>query len=263
MDFKEPGFGKLAWSIDVEPHGAGSTIAIELRTTATDEESWKRLSRYYSVIGKGSQLIRSGVMKKLEAKLGKIKFMKDEKLALPGDNRLPGTHYQLTMSKLIEAPVALVWRYIMQLGCDRAGWYSIDALDHGGKKSFDHIVQDWIDRKPGDHLSATPTLDSFFEVYSVDREKSLVVGGEKKKSDELFSMTWAFVLEPVGENATRLITRARMEATPPWKAWMMARVIYPPVHGLMEYVQLNTIKQLAERDDREGVLQEREAAVTH
>jgi hypothetical protein len=251
-DFHQPGFGKLAWSIEVEQYGAGSTIALELRTTATDEESWKKLSLYYGVIGKGSRMIRLSVMQNLEALLGKMKLAKGEELSLPGDERIPGTTYQLTMKKRIEAPAGLVWRYLMQLGCDRAGWYSIDALDHGGKKSFDHLVEDWIDRKVGDHLSATPSLDSFFEVYVVDREVSFIIGGEKTKPNDLFRMTWAFVLEPIGDDATRLTTRVRMEAAPAWKAWLMARVLYPPVHGLMESVQLNTIKRHAERDAREG-----------
>ncbi|HEX5171011.1 MAG TPA: hypothetical protein VFW11_17670, partial [Cyclobacteriaceae bacterium] len=39
-DFNLPGWGKLAWSISVEPYREGSTISLELRTTATDEESW-------------------------------------------------------------------------------------------------------------------------------------------------------------------------------------------------------------------------------
>jgi hypothetical protein len=253
-DFNRPGFGKVAWSIEVQQYGAGSTIALELRTTATDEESWKKLSRYYGVIGKGSRMIRSSVMGSLEALLGKMKLAKGEELSLPGDELIPGTPYQLTMSKRIEAPAGLVWRYVMQLGCDRAGWYSIDALDHGGIKSFDHLDEDWNDRKAGDRVSATPALDTFFEVFIVDRETSFIIGGEKKNASDLFRMTWAFVLEPIGDDATRLITRARMEATPPWKAWLMARVVYPPVHGLMESVQLNTIKRLAERDAREGVV---------
>lgn len=256
-EFNQTGFGKIAWSIEVEPYAAGSTIALELRTTATDEESWKKLSLYYGVIGKGSRMIRLSLMRNLEALLGKMKLAKGEELSLPGDERIPGTSYELTMGKRIEAPVGLVWRYLMQLGCDRAGWYSIDALDHGGIKSVDHLVEDWIDRKVGDHLSATPSQDSFFEVYTVDREVSFIIGGEKTKANDLFRMTWAFVLEPVGDDATRLTTRVRMEAAPAWKAWLMARVLYPPVHGLMESVQLNTIKRLAERDAREGLIWKR------
>jgi len=61
-------------------------------------------------------------------------------------------------------------------------------------------------------------------------------------------MTWAFVLEPVGEGACRLITRTRMKSTPEWAAWIMGKIVYPPLHGLMSKVQLATIKKHAQRD---------------
>jgi hypothetical protein len=49
------------------------------------------------------------------------------------------------------------------LGCDRAGWYSIDTLDHGGKPSIDHLVQGWETRKNCDKLWQTPaTMMAFF-----------------------------------------------------------------------------------------------------
>ena len=50
----------------VEPYEEGSVIALELRTTATDEKSWKKLNRYYSIIGVASQLIRSTMMHQAE-----------------------------------------------------------------------------------------------------------------------------------------------------------------------------------------------------
>ena len=71
-NFNVPDHGKLAWSISVEPYHEGSTIAIELRTTATDEKSWKKLRQYYSIIGIGSRLIRNSVMLHLEAMFGKL-----------------------------------------------------------------------------------------------------------------------------------------------------------------------------------------------
>jgi len=36
--------------------------------------------------------------------------------------------------------------------------------------------------------------------------------------------------------------------SPKWKEWFMGNIFYPPVHGLMEGVQLKTIKRYAERD---------------
>ncbi len=67
--FEEPGWGKLAWAIIVEPLAGGSSISVELRITATDEASWRRFRRYYRLIGLWSRLIRRSVLKQLERRL--------------------------------------------------------------------------------------------------------------------------------------------------------------------------------------------------
>jgi len=67
--FEEPGWGKLAWAIIVEPLAGGSSISVELRITATDEDSWRRFQRYYRLIGPWSRLIRRSVLKQLERRL--------------------------------------------------------------------------------------------------------------------------------------------------------------------------------------------------
>lgn len=246
--FDKPGFGKIAWGIAVEPFLNGSTVAIELRTSATDDVSWKKLRRYYGIIGIGSKLIRSSVIASLETQLGKMKLAEDDARSLAGDELIPETKQQLTYHRIIEAPVSIVWRYLMQLGCDRAGWYSIDWLDHAGIPSTDHLVAGWETRRIGDKLSATPEGDEFFNVYSVEFESHFVIGGETNRATGPFKMTWAFVVEPVGEDATRLTTRARMISSPKWAEYTMGKVIYPPIHGLMSLAQLNNIKKLAERD---------------
>lgn len=250
-DFDEPGWGKLAWAISVEPYRDGSTVSIELRITATDEHSWNKLKQYYRIIGIGSWLIRSAGIKHLEVELGKMQLPDADTLALPGDTLIPNTKYAITHQVVIEAPRPIIWRYLMQLGCDRAGWYSIDLLDHGGVPSIDHMVTDWTDRNVGDRLAATPAQDSFFEVYRIRPNQYFVIGGEAEKMHGLmkdFNMSWAFVLEPVGADATRLLVRVRMKSSPKWAEWLAAKVFYPPVHGLMSGVQLKTIKRIAERD---------------
>jgi len=247
-DFNIPGYGKLSWSILVEPYSEGSVITLELRTTATDEISWKKLNRYYSIIGVASQLIRSTMMHHAENLLGKFKRADDEERALPGDERLPDCKYQATHSIDIEAPLSLVWRYLMQLGCDRAGWYSIDALDNDGKPSIDHVVEGWETRNVGDKIWATPKGDSFFDVYQVEEDKHFVVGGKAERLGETFSSTWAFILEPIGRDATHLITRARMKLQPPLKEWILGTLWMAPIHGLMQKAQLKHLKTICERD---------------
>jgi hypothetical protein len=246
--FSDPGWGKVAWSITVEPYLTGSTIAFELRTTATDAESWKKLNLYYHIIGTFSRLIRHTLMNNLEKELGTLALPDDSMKNLPGDEIIHGTKYVDTDCINIEAPVSIVWQYLMQLGCDRAGWYSVDWLDHAGIKSTDHQVSKWDDRKPGEKLSATPKHDSFFEVYRIEHQKFFVIGGELNTPEGMFKSTWAFVPEPVGNDATHLVVRAKMSMLPKWKEWFMGNIFYPPVHGLMEAVQLKTIRRYAERD---------------
>jgi hypothetical protein len=247
-DFDEPGWGKLAWAITVEPHLTGSTICFELRTTATDHDSWKKLNIYYHIIGSFSKLIRHSLMSHLEKELGALVFADDSTKYLPGDEIIPDAKYSITHHTNIEAPASIVWQYLMQLGCDRAGWYSIDLLDNAGVRGSDHQMSKWSDRKVGDRLAATPRQDSFFEVYKIEYEKFFVIGGETKTPEQFFKSTWSFTLEPIGEDATHLIVRAKMMTSPEWKEWFLGKIIYPPVHSIMEAVQLKTIKRYAERD---------------
>jgi hypothetical protein len=248
-DFSIAGYGKLCWSILVEPYSEGSVITLELRTTATDEISWKKLNRYYNFIGIGSQLIRNTMMHHAENLLGKLKRIDDDERSLLGDERLQGCKYQATHSTDIDAPPSLVWRYLMQMGCDRAGWYSIDALDNGGKPSVDHIVEEWETRKAGDKIWATPKdEDGFFEVYEVDENDHFIIGGNGERWGEPFSMTWSFILEPIGKDATHLITRVRMITKPPLREWILGTLWMPPVHAIMQRSQLKHLKTICERD---------------
>jgi len=252
-DFREPGYGKLAWAITVEPYLNGSTISLELRTTATDDRSWRKLNNYYRIIGIGSHLIRSSLMSLFEAELGKMNLPDDDHRSLPGDEILPHSKFSLTSHRNIEAPVSIVWRYLMQLGCDRAGWYSIDAVDNGGRPSIDHLVDGWETREKGEKIAATPAKDGFFDVIDVVPEKYFIIGGGTERLGSPFRMTWTFLLEKIGEDATHLVSRARMESSPEWKEWFLGKVFYPPVHGLMTHVQLNNIKDISERDAKARV----------
>lgn len=245
--FATPGWGKLAWAIRVEPDGAGSLVTFELRTSATDEQSWQRLSRYFQLIGPGSHLIRSSVMSHLQAQLGRVAVPDDAERTLSGDALLPAARYSLTHAVDIEAPPALLWPWLMQLGCDRGGWYSIDALDHGGVPSLDHLVDSWGERRVGDLLAATPALDSFYRVLAIEPERLFVIGGRAERLGGSMEMAWAFLLEPLGTDATHLVTRVRAHGEPRWSEWLQAGALFPPVHALMQHVQLNTLKRLAER----------------
>ena len=248
--YHEPGWGKIAWSISVEPFLSGSTISIELRTDATDEESWIKFKRYYRLIGPFSRLIRKASLSTFSAQLHKLHRPSDEHRRIAGDEILSGATYVDTDHIDIEAPPSIVWQYLMQMGCDRGGWYSIDFLDNAGIPSTDHIVDEWTERKPGERIPANPKRTVFFDVLEVEHEKSFVLGAKMRTPRSMAKTSWAFMLEPIGSDATHLVVRAKMIMSQKIKEWLMGKIVYPPVHGLMESVQLANLKRFAERTAR-------------
>lgn len=248
VSFSEPGWGKVAWSIHVEPFDTGSIVTFEVRTTATDDDSWRKLNRYYALIGIGSRAIRRALLSQLKAELDPWPAPRAAERVLDGDDVVAEAHHVLDHTIDIEAPPSMVWPWLMQLGCDRGGWYSIDRLDNGGRPSVEHLVPEWSTRCAGDKLAASPKADGFFDVYSVTPQRSLVIGNELERLGGRLKMSWAFVLQPLGADATRLITRVRARGTPRWSEWLQGAVLYPPVHAMMQRAQLQRLKRLAERE---------------
>jgi hypothetical protein len=113
--FHEPGFGKLAWCIRVDPRaGGGSWITVELRVGATDSKSWSRFQRYWRFIGRFSHAIRHGVMRLLAEELWAPPA--DGSRPLPGDELLPKARLRKTHAITIESPMEQVWPWLLQMG---------------------------------------------------------------------------------------------------------------------------------------------------
>jgi hypothetical protein len=75
----------------------------------------------------------------------------------PGDDLLPGARRYGAMGTTIAAPPECVWPWLVQMGCDRAGFYSFDRLDNGGRPSADHISGERQHLQPGDRIASAPT----------------------------------------------------------------------------------------------------------
>jgi hypothetical protein len=63
--------------------------------------------------------------------------------AMPGDALLPHSAYSATRAISIPAAPETVWAWLVQVGADRAGWYSDDLLDHAGQPSSRTLVPEW------------------------------------------------------------------------------------------------------------------------
>jgi hypothetical protein len=90
----------------------------------------------------------------------------------PGADLVPGGKRTATMAATIEAPPAQVWPWLVQMGANRAGWYSWDWLDNNGQPSANRVVPEWQDLEVGRHLKG-PT--NWWTVVVVDPNRTLVL----------------------------------------------------------------------------------------
>jgi hypothetical protein len=66
--FEEPGYAKIAWTLLVEPHGAGESVfRTETRVATTDLDSRARFRRYWSIFSPGILLIRYEMLRLVRA----------------------------------------------------------------------------------------------------------------------------------------------------------------------------------------------------
>ncbi len=255
LAFSTPGFVKVAWSVRLAPIGEAATrVTVEVRVDATDDASWERFERYWVVVGPGSHFIRHALLASLRRRFGG--FGADEEARrLPGDDRLGDAQAQITMGKTISAAPEAIWPWLVQMGCRRGGFYSIDALDNGGAASARELHAEWQAIAVGDVFAATPEGEDGFEVLAIDPGRSLVLGGlfdvdahrqlpfASPRPRRHWHVTWSFTLEPVDGASTRLHVRARaaFSASERWHAaWIR------PVHRLMQSSQLEHLAARAE-----------------
>lgn len=159
----------------------------------------------------------------------------DEDRLLPGDDLVPAPSHTETRGIEIDAPMAAVWPWLVQMGYGRAGWYSYDQLDMKGR-SADAIVPEWQSLKVGDVLPTFP--GGGFEVRVLDEGRALAVytdtaitsaqaaafaqrpetvpiglqasGSFMRTTPPDFAASWTFFLEPRPNDRTRLVERVRV-----------------------------------------------------
>jgi hypothetical protein len=160
----------------------------------------------------------------------------------PGTQRTGATPDQarrFTRAITIDAPPAAVWPWLVQIGQDRAGFYSHDWLENlagADIHNADALRPEWQARAVGDLVPmARPDLlggrlgaASSVSITLLEPEK--VIDG----------VTGRFVLLPTDGGGTRLLLREPLDGG--LAAWLVG----DPMHFVMEQRQLRGIKERAE-----------------
>lgn len=174
-----------------------------------------------------------------------------------GDQSLPGGRPGATMASTIDAPPAIVWPWLVQIGCDRAGFYSWYRLDDGGRPSAEPINPEWQTLAEGGGILAVPDGSVWFDVAMVEPERTLVLRSSlalpraphfdpSGPPPGAFSdSTWAFHLRPDGEDATRLVVRSAARPHPRVPTRLAGWLFWEPAHWVMQCRQFAGMRRHA------------------
>jgi proline iminopeptidase len=175
----------------------------------------------------------------------------------PGAELVPEGARGGTMATTIDAPPAAVWPWLVQMGCDRAGWFSWDRLDNGGVPSADRIHPEWQQIAVGQHMISSPSGKTWFQVAAVEPERFLALRASYDLRGRPFDpagprpsgysdSVWCFLLEETAEHRTRLIVSGYASAKPRLLQATQNLLFWEPSHWIMQTRQLANLKRRAE-----------------
>jgi hypothetical protein len=162
-------------------------------------------------------------------------------LSLPGDEMVQRPQFNFTRAITIQARPEEIWPWLVQIGYGRAGWYSYDLLDNLDRPSAEQILPELQQLQVGDWISmgGKPRPATAMRVKAFEPNRWLLW--------EHQGCPWVWVLDPIDQETTRLITRGRNRYT--WKD-----VVFPLGPVLMELgdpfmmrKQLHNLKRRAEQ----------------
>ena len=185
--------------------------------------------------------------------------------AFPGDDLVRDPKCGYTHAVTIKAPASAVWRWLVQIGYERAGWYSHDWLHRlmgiagsvdDARCSAKRIIPELQDLKVGDLVEIAPGMG--YVVVEIEPEQALIlqslidagkwesVSGDDPLPEKYLRSSWVWLLEAIDEKTTRLVVRVRSDYSPGLLT-MVGSVIPNELGSLiMQPKTLQGIKQRAE-----------------
>jgi Family of unknown function (DUF6544) len=175
---------------------------------------------------------------------------------LPGDELVGDPAIVASRAVTIDAPVGEVWSWLVQIGQNRGGMYSYDALENllGLRiHSTDEIRPEWQSLEEGDRVVLVPpgwaALKSGYAlpVALVDAPHTLVM--RQSRPEHPWDAVWSFHVSALPDRRSRLLSRSRSRRHPGARGIVDLAVdaLMDPVTWLMTRKMLLGIKQRAER----------------
>jgi hypothetical protein len=162
---------------------------------------------------------------------------------IAGDEYLPDADLISTRAIEIDAPAAVVWPWLVQMGSGRGGAYTYDWIENLfglDMHSADHILPEFQHLDVGDAMPVGANGPQL-RVVVFEPERALVVRSEDER------WVWAFSLRQSGAS-TRLVSRNRIRLAGMSPALRLGySLVMEPGSLLMERKMLRGIRTRAER----------------
>jgi hypothetical protein len=161
-------------------------------------------------------------------------------LSLPGDGIVDDPDFNATRAISIDAKPEDIWKWIIQIGSRRAGWYSIDWMDNAGIRSSDRILFEFQKIEVGQFVPFTPDQKNGMWVKEF-KEFEYILWIDKEGKG-----TWLWYIYQSNKGSSRLITRLRTKYD--WKGfWIIYYLLYDFGDIIMMSRCLKGIKKRAEK----------------
>jgi hypothetical protein len=174
----------------------------------------------------------------------------EQQMVMIGDPPLGQSHYRIDHAVTINAPVDSVWPWLVQIGQDRAGFYSYDWLERAFGADIHNansIVPAWQQRKRGDVIrAAQPDFLGGLFGRNLGWRVRLIEPGRAM----VLAKWGAFVIDPIDARTTRMHIRTRGPGVPTLSGIALTPVsllFFEPGHFIMERGMLLGLKRRAEK----------------
>jgi hypothetical protein len=178
---------------------------------------------------------------------------------LPGDELVPEPAWGYTHGVEIRAQSADVWRWVAQIGSDKAGFYSYQALENlagCGIRNAESVHPSW-EVGLGDELRLHPSMPPP-RVVALEKGRYFVahtpLDAEAKAAARPWTtMSWLFLVEPLGPERCRVVSRFRASCSNDLATRLaFGPTLLEPVSFAMDRRMLLGIQERAERASNRG-----------
>ncbi|MDQ3031191.1 MAG: hypothetical protein M3Y87_02150 [Myxococcota bacterium] len=187
--------------------------------------------------------------------------------AWPGDELVPEPRWGWHHAIEITAPASAVWPWVVQIGVERAGFYSYEALENlvgCHVHNAERIHPEWQELRVGDGLRLHPKMPPL-PVQWVEPGRGFVVGvrveagtqrmipsGEPLPREHL-AASWLFAITPLGDERSRFVSRYRISYGDDLATRIsMGPTLVEPIGTVMDQRMLAGVRERAEGALRAG-----------